>query len=141
MIMDKQNFDKELNQMTKPELNQLKHRDILAKAITKEKDKSVVSFWWLSISLYIIAMFLMKSFFMPQTTLISNIHDLTKEQKISSAIFLLFLPVILIILNFFSIRKIYFLSGSPKTVNFLKTVWFNIIIFFSSILIIIIYSL
>ena len=139
--METRNFEEKLIQMTKPDVNQLKHQDLLANSIINAKDKSVVSWWWLSIPLYLIVMFLMKSFYMPQTTLISNIHDLTTHQKIFSAIFFLILPIVFILLNFMSIRKIYFLSGSPKSLTFFWTVWFNVILILFSILILIIYSL
>jgi hypothetical protein len=139
--MNTQNFEKKLIQMTKPEVNQLKHQDLLAKAITNAKDKSVVSWWWLTIPLYITAMFLMKSVYMPHTSLISNIHEFSIAQKISSIIFFLILPIVFIFINFFSIQNVYFLSGSPKTLSFLKTIWLNIIMIFFSILILIIYLL
>ena len=56
-----QNFENKLIQMTKPEVSQLKHQDMLANEITKAKDKSVVSWWWLCIPLYIIATLIMKT--------------------------------------------------------------------------------
>lgn len=139
--MEMKKFEETLLQMTKPEVSRLKHQDILAKAITKAKDKSILSWWWLSIPLYILATLLMKSFFMPSTTLISNLNDLTGKQKYSSVLFFAVLPVIFIIINFMSIKNIYFLSGSPKSINFLKSVWFNVLIIIVSVLILIIYSL
>lgn len=139
--MEMQNFEKKLIQMTKPEVSQLKHQDMLANAIIKAKDKSVVSWWWLSIPLYIIATLSMKSVYIPHATLISNIHELTSKERYSSVLFFLILPIVFIIINFISIRKIYFMSGSPNTINFLRTAWFNVLILFFSILILIIYSL
>ena len=139
--MNTLNFEKKLIQMTKPEVNQLKHENLLAKAMTNAKDKSVVSWWWLAIPLFIIAMFIIKSVYMPHTTLISNIHEFSKVQKIPSIIFFLILPIVFIFINFFSIQKVYFLAGSPKSFSFLKTIWLNIIMIFFSILILIIYSL
>ncbi len=139
--MDTQNFEEKLTIMTKPVVNQLKHQDMLADAIAKAKDKSIISWWWLIIPLYIISALLMKSLYMPQSTFISNIHDLTTKQKFTSTIFFLILPVVFIIINLFSIRKVNFLSGSPRTISFLKTVWFNVLIILFSIMILIIYSL
>jgi hypothetical protein len=114
---------------------------MLADAIINAKDKSVVSWWWLSVPVFIILMLMMKSTFMPGTTLISNMHELESNQKYMSLIFFLISPLVLIILNAFSIRKIYFLSGSPKSINFLGTIWVNILIIAFSVLILIIYSL
>jgi hypothetical protein len=139
--MEKIDFEEKLVQMTKPEVNQLKHQDMLAKAIANAKDKTVVSWWWLIIPLYIISMLLMKSLFMSNTTLISNLHDLTTKQKFVTYIFFLILPIFIILLNIISIKKVYYLSGNPKSFIFLKVVWLNIIMILFSILILIIFSL
>jgi hypothetical protein len=139
--MEKENFEKKLKDMTKPEIQGLKHEAMLENAIINAKDKSVVSWWWLSVPVFIILMLMMKSTFMPGTTLISNMHELESNQKYMSLIFFLISPLVLIILNAFSIRKIYFLSGSPKSINFLGTIWANILIIAFSVLILIIYSL
>jgi len=139
--MEMENFEEKLTQMTKPEVTHLKHQAMLANAITKAKDKSVVSWWWLSIPLYLIATLLMKTIFMPQTTLRLNIHDFTSRELYSSALFFLVLPIIFIVINFISIRNIYFLSGSPKSIKFLRTAWFNVLMIVFSVLILIIYSL
>jgi len=139
--MEKENFEKKLKDMTKPEIQGLKHEAMLENAIINAKDKSVVSWWWLSVPVFIILMLMMKSIFMPGTTLISNMHELESNQKYMSLIFFLISPLVLIILNAFSIRKIYFLSGSPKSINFLGTIWANILIIAFSVLILIIYSL
>jgi len=139
--MEMENFEEKLSQMTKPEVTHLKHQDMLANAITKAKDKSVISWWWLSIPLYLIAALLMKTIFMPQTTLLANLHEFTRREILSSLLFFLVLPIVFIAINFISIRNIYFLSGSPKSISFLRTVWFNVFMIIFSILIIIIYSL
>ncbi len=139
--MEMQNFENRLNQITKPEVSQLKHQDMLANAITKAKDKSVLSWWWLCIPLYIIATLLMKTYFMPGTTLISNIYELTGKERYSSVLLFLVLPIIFIIINFISIRKVYLLSGSPRTIDFIRAIWFNALIIIFSILVVIIYSL
>lgn len=134
-------FEETLINMTKPQVSQLKHEDMLAKAVTRAKDKSVLSWWWLSIPIYIIAALLMKTLFMPHTTFISNIHDLTSKEEYSSLLFFTILPIFFILINFISIKKNYFLSGSPKTIRFLRSVWFNVLIIIASGLILIIYSL
>jgi hypothetical protein len=139
--METQDFEKKLSEMTKPEMPQLKHENMLANAIINARDKSVVSWWWLSVPIFIILMLMMKSTFMPGTTLISNMHDLESKQKLISVAFFLISPVILIIINVLTIRKIHFLSGSPKSLSFLEAVWFNILIIAVSAFILIIYSL
>jgi hypothetical protein len=139
--MEKQYFEKRLKDITKPDIKELKHENMLADAIINAKDKSVVSWWWLSVPLFIILMMLMKSIYMPGTTLITNIHELAGREKYMSLVFFLISPVVFIIVNVFSIRKIYFLSGSPKSMNFLEIIWFNILIIALSVLILLIYSL
>jgi len=139
--METQNFEKQLTEMEKPEIHNLKHEDILSGAIINAKDKSVVSWWWLSVPIFILLMLMMKSTFMPGTTLISNMHDLESKQKLISVAFFLVSPLILIIINVLTIRKIHFLSGSPKSLSFLEAVWFNILIIAVSAFILIIYSL
>jgi hypothetical protein len=137
--MEKENFEKKLSDMTKPEIQGLKHEILLADAIINAKDKSVVSWWWLSVPAFVILMLMMKSIFMPGTTFISNIHEMESTQKYMSIIFFLISPLILIIINAFTIKRIHFLSGSPKSVNFLGTVWYNVLIIILSLLILIIY--
>ncbi len=137
--MEQKNFEEKLLQMSKPEVSQLKHQDMLANAIITAKEKSVLSLWWLSIPLYILAMLLMKSFFMPSTTLFSNLHEMALQMKYTSILFFVFVPIIFIIINFISIRKIYFFSGSPKTITFLKAVWLNALIILVSLIILFVY--
>jgi hypothetical protein len=139
--METKNFEKRLGDMTKPEIQGLKHEPMLLKAIINAKDKSVVSWWWLSIPAFIILMLMMKSTFMPGTTLISNMHELEASQKYMSMIFFLISPLILIIINALTIKKIHFLSGSPKSIDFMGSIWFNVLIIVFSLLVIIIYSL
>ncbi len=139
--MEKDEFEKKLFQMTKPEVDQLKHQDMLANAIANSKDKTVLSLWWLIIPLYIIMMFLMKSLFMPNATLSSSIHDLITKQRFVAYLFFLISPVIFILINIISVRKVYILSGSPKSLNFLKTVWLNVLIIIFSIFVLIVYSI
>jgi magnesium-transporting ATPase (P-type) len=139
--MEMQDFEKKLIQMTKPEVKDLKHEEMLSDALSKAKDKSVVSWWWLSVPLYIIAAFMMKSMYNPHSSLISDIHDLTNKERALSVLFFLILPIVFILINILSIRRIHILSGSPTSFKFLGTVWYNVLIIFFSILVILIYTL
>jgi membrane protease YdiL (CAAX protease family) len=115
--------------------------DILEKAIINAKDKSVLSWWWLTIPLYIIAGFIMKTSYVPGTTLAMNLHELAGREKYFCLLFFLALPLFFIVINFISIRKIYILSGSPKNISILRSVWYNVLIIFASLSVLIIYSL
>lgn len=139
--MEMKNFEEKLMNMTKPEVSQLKHQDMLSNAITNAKDKSVLSWWWLCIPLYIILTLLMKTLFMPGTTLISNIYELKSKEMYAAALLFLILPIVFILINLISIRKIYLLSGSQITKHFIRSIWLNAVIIFCSILVLIIYSL
>ena len=59
-------FEKILEQMSKPEIKHLQHEELLSKIISNAKEYSVLSFWWMSIPVYVIALFIMKTFFMPK---------------------------------------------------------------------------
>ncbi len=137
--MEKDDFEEKLIRMTKPEVNQLKHQDMLARAIANAKDKTVLSWWWLIIPLYIISMFFMKSLFMPNASLHSSILDFAKRQRFLAYTFFLILPMVFILINIISIRKVFILSGSPRSIVFLKPVWLNVIMIIFSILVLIIY--
>jgi hypothetical protein len=136
--MELVNFEERLEQMTKPEISQLNHQDMLAKALLSAKDKSAVSWWWLCVPLYIIAALLMKSFY-THTRLLSNIHEMRVHQKYMSLLFFVLVPVAFMVVNLLTIRRIYFLSGSPKRVTFLLMVWFNVLMIILSLFLLIIY--
>ncbi|HEY4787782.1 MAG TPA: hypothetical protein VIH57_17120 [Bacteroidales bacterium] len=127
--------------MPKPEISDLKHQDMLANALVTARDKSVLSGWWLSVPLYMLAALLMKTVFVPNTTLISLIHELTRTQKYSSLFFFVLVPVVFIVLNFMAVKRIHYLSGNPQTMKLLQMVWFNLLIIVVSLLLLIIYSL
>ena len=139
--MKNNNFEMKLTEMTKPKIPHLKHEDMLGNAIANAKDKSVVSLWWLSVPVFIVFMLIMKSVYMHGTTLVSNMKEMEQQNKFVSIIFFLISPLVLIIINAFSIRKIYFLSGSPKSASFLQAAWLNIIVIAFAVMILILYSL
>lgn len=139
--MKNDNFEMKLKEMTKPEIPHLKHEDMLSNAIVNAKDKSIVSLWWLSVPLFIITMLIMKSIYMPGSTLASNMSEMEIRNRYISILFFLFSPIVIIIFNALSIKKIFFLSGNPKSVNFLVAVWINVLAILLSAFILIIYSL
>ena len=139
--MENDYFKMKLTEMTKPEIPHMKHEDMLADAILNAKDKSVVSLWWLSVPAFVVLMLVMKSVYMPGTTLVSNMKEMELQNKFVSIIFFLVSPIVLIIINAFSIRKIYFLSGSPKSAAFLQDAWLNIMVIAFAVVVLIMYSL
>jgi len=139
--MNSKNFEEKLIHMTKPDISQLKHQDMLAKAIIHAKDKSVVSFWWLGIPIYLLAAFAMKSIYIPHMSFTSSFHELTDKQGYMAVIIFILLPIILIIINLISIRQLYYLYGNTKVKVFIKTVLAQILIIILSMVIFIIYLL
>ena len=137
--MDTEDFEEQLMQMSKPEIKHLKHQEMLAKEITGAKDKTVMTWWWLSIPLYVMAALLMKSFFMPGTSFISNLRELMAKTPYPVMALFIVLPLVCIISSIWSIRKIHFLSGSPTSILFMKGVWFQVLIIIFSVLILFIY--
>jgi hypothetical protein len=135
------NFEENLINMSKPEISHLKHQDMLANAIINAKDKSVVSLWWVSIPLYLLAAFAMKSIYFPQTTWISTFRELTSKQGYLAVLLFIVLPVILIIINSLTIRQLYFLYGNTKLSLLIKTVLAQILIIILSLLILLFYFL
>jgi hypothetical protein len=119
----------------------LQHQDMLEKAVTNAKDKSVLSLWWLSIPVYIILTFILKTTFVPGTTLVSNLHELAGREKYFCLLFFIVLPIFFIVINFISIRKIYILSGGAGEISILQSAWHNGLIIIASIIILIIYLL
>ena len=54
-----------LSEMSKPEVQDLKHQKALADLIVRGKRKIVLSLWWLSVPVFVIAALLMEQFYKP----------------------------------------------------------------------------
>jgi hypothetical protein len=133
--MDIKEFEDSLTQMTKPEVNQLNHENMLAKEMTKAKDRSVVSIWWLAIPLYILAMLLMKALFNPAGNFFNYLVELVFFQKYMSITLFYIIPGVLILVNIWSIWKIYTIVGQPPSIRFIKSVWLHVLIIILSLII------
>jgi len=132
-------MEERLTQMTKPEVTRLKHQDMLAEAIAKAKDKSVLSWWWLVVPLYTIAALLMKTAFMPHTTFFSNFSEMESKQKYTSMLFFLVMPLAIMLINLLSIRKLCSVFGYNS--SSLYKLWPNVLMILLSVLVFLIYSL
>lgn len=127
-------FEDSLTQMTKPEVNQLNHEDMLAKEMIKAKDRSIVSIWWLAPPFYILSMLLMKALFNTEGNFFNYLVELVFFQKYLAVFLFYLIPGILICINGWSIWKIYLIAGRPQSVRFIKSVWFNILIILLAII-------
>ncbi|MVN20934.1 hypothetical protein [Mucilaginibacter arboris] len=132
-------FEKTLMQISKPQITELKHQELLAETISKIKHRNVLNLWWLSIPVYIACMLFMKSYFMPHSTLNFNIEEFKTENKYLSPLLFIAIPILLSIINILSIRKIYLVFGKLRTFQFAKTVIVNIVTLIISLIILTIY--
>jgi len=132
-------FEETLSGMTTPEVPELKHQALLADAIARGKSTSVLSLWWISIPIYVTALFLMKSAYMRNTTLLSNLHEFFARSRYLAAGFFVVAPAVLIVMNAASIRRIYFLSGSPRSAAFIRETWFQAAVIVASLIVLFIY--
>ncbi len=139
--MTTEKFADVLSNMTKPEVNELKHEDDLSKVIMKAKARSAVSFWWLCIPLYIIAALIMKSYYAPNGSLIKILHEFTDSKGYTTILLFFILPVLLIVINLLTIKQLYFLYSGLTKAGFLKTIAVPILIIFLSLLVLLIYFL
>lgn len=133
------NFEKMLSGIPKPQVGQLQHADLLAAAIQKTQDRSVLSWWWLSLPLYLIAAFWMKSAFMPGTGFLQQLHEWAARERFFATFLFLLLPFLFLMLSLLGMRKVYFLSGSPNLLHFLRIIWQNLLIIVVSLFVILIY--
>jgi len=128
-----------LNEMTKPEIGELKHEDMLAKGITKIKDKSTVSLWWVSIPVYLVAAFVMKSFYTPHLSIASAFHEMFGIKSYIGVLLFLVLPIILIIINLINAKQLFFLYGNSKRTAFLKMIYIETLMIILSLIVLLIY--
>ena len=132
-------FEEKLKQMTKPEIEDLKHEELIKDAIARAKDKSTVSWWWLSVPLYIIAALLMKTLFVPHATLSSGLHDIEGRSGLLSSVLFLVVPAVFALVNLSTVLNLYREAGKPGIVGFARAVWSSLVAFGLALIIIIIY--
>ena len=135
------NFEDVLEQLSKPTITNLKHTDLLQKELVRAKDKSMLSVWWLLVPLYLIIMFLMKSFYMPSYSLMKSIDELKATQPFFSILIFIIIPIIFLVINLNSILKIYKLFGQISIKAFIKTTWLNLMLILFFLIIILLYIL
>lgn len=134
-------FEETLARMTTPEVPELKHQALLADAISRGKSRSALGLWWMSVPLYIIAMLFMKSAYVRNSTLRTNLHEFFTRERYAAPLLFVAAPVILILINAASIRRIHFLSGSPRPAALVRIAWSNAAVIAVSAAILIIYFL
>jgi hypothetical protein len=139
--MENINLEDGFIKMTKDEVAKIEHQTIMFDTILRSKDTLVLSGWWLSIPLFVIAMLLMKSVYMPNTSLISNIHEFKGGEKYISFFIFVIIPLFSIILNINTIRKINYFSVPHERSSIVEVKWFNHLLIVFSMCVLIIYFL
>ena len=108
-------FEKMLVNLSKPEVKELSHQHVLADQIIQAKNKHALSFWWLLIPIYVIAMLAMKTFYV-KTSLKEEINSFRTFHPLLAFSFFILGPIIFILFNSFLVRRT--LSGVVLTVLF-----------------------
>jgi hypothetical protein len=98
-----EDFEKMLTELSKPEVRELKHQDLLADQIVRAKNRNALSFWWLLIPLYAIATLTMKTWYM-KTSLKQEINLFKVHNPVLSLLLFLILPALIIVFTFFSAK-------------------------------------
>jgi hypothetical protein len=125
--METSEFEKKLHDMSKPEIDQLSHQNLVAHAISQAKDKSIVGLWWLAIPAFLIAMLWMKSTYMPQQCFFTILKETISGQPPLMEFIFYFVPVTLTVLNAWTIKKVNYLLGGPGIFKLFQAVGQNVV--------------
>ena len=137
--MENNKFEEELTQMSKPEVHELKHARLVTEILRNAGDGSVLSAWWLSIPVYILAMLCMQALYLPHSHPLHLLRQLIRGQDWTFLLFFAVVPAVCAIANAILLRKIWFLSGSPGIVGLLRVGWRQILVMLLCALILFIY--
>jgi hypothetical protein len=132
-------FEKKLQQMSKPEIKNLQHEEVLSKIICNAKEQSVLSFWWMSIPVYIIALFIMKTFFMPSSTIVEGLKSFKNNNHFVALFLFVIVPLLLFVLNVQSIKKVYQLTQNISYTFQVTKMYLNLFVALLCIAIILVY--
>ncbi len=113
-------FEETLVAMPKPEVRELKHQEAFLHAITKIRDWNVVSLWWVLIPLYVLAMLVMHSLYMPISGFRSGLRELTGKGGIVVPVISIGVPALLLVVNALKIRTLYSLCGGRPSRTFVR---------------------
>ena len=135
-----EDFENKLEHLSKPEIKNLKHEPMIWEYFIKMKRKSALSWWWVFFPAYLIAILVMKSFYFPGRSTFEYLKDFIGNYPYFSFLVLTLMPLLTIIINLLAVKKIWFYSASGRLgLNFLRIIFFPLLLIFTSILIIVIY--
>jgi hypothetical protein len=109
------------------------------KVIESVKSILTLSLWWLCIPVYTIAIQYMKTWFLPRSFFRFNMHDLIMRERPATFFLFLILPVILIIINVFSMLRLFKLTGNYRKLKPFSLIWANALVIIISVTVMCIY--
>ena len=108
-----EDFEKIITRISKPEIHELKHQPMLEDQLIRARRKTALTWWWTALPLYVVCALIMKSLYYPSSSPAGFILEFINNRPAISMILFGVIPVLAFIINFTSLRKIYFYSGTP----------------------------
>ena len=136
-----ENWEDNFEKMSKPEMPELLHGQALKNAIERAEEKSVISFWWLLVAVYVIGAFLLKTLYKPGSFFLSSIRAFKGSQVFPAILFFLISPAVVLLFSVRSIKERYFLAGNPRLGSFVRSILVQVFLIFFSLITIVIYFL
>jgi hypothetical protein len=137
--MENNKLEERLEQMSKPRLPELKHSELLFTQIISNRERTVVSGWFLSIPLFIVAVLIMKARYFQGEGYLVYLQQFIIQQKLLSVLFFVAIPILILVFMVTGIRKVRYLAGKPRFADFLRLIWIQLLIGFVCLLIICMY--
>src|SRR6185312_4742275 len=132
-------FKDMLDEMGKPELPDLRHKELLEKMIVRGKDKSILNVWWLAIGFYMVAAWVMKSAYVPGMTLRHSMEDYSGRHPYLAVLFFLVIPITITISCLFTLRRIFRDAGRPAWKDFVRAMAARYLTIGAALLLILLY--
>ena len=99
-----EDFEKMLSELSRPVVGELRHQEMLAEELIKQKAKQAVSFWWLLIPIFVLCMFVIKTFYR-KTSLSLEIRAFHEKQPFLAAFLFIAIPILLVGFNSFKAKR------------------------------------
>jgi hypothetical protein len=135
-------FEQKLSGLSKPEIKKLKHQEMISDQFIQMKRKAALSGWWILLPAYLTAVLAMKSFYFSGSDTFEFLSEFIRQRQFFSFSIFAGLPLLALILNVISIKKISFYSGNGlMSINLLKMISLPLAIIALSLVSLLIYFL
>lgn len=132
-------FEDMLDEMGKPELPDLRHKELLERVIVRGRDRSVLNVWWLAIGFYMVAAWVMKSAYVPGMTLRRSMAEYAGRHPYLAVIFFLIIPGTVMISCLITLRRTFRDAGRPAWKDFARAMAARYLTIGAAVLLILIY--